>query len=470
MRPFAIRLLHVVVLLATAPGLAAAQGARAATPRPLPVVVRDSRFDVLFLTRTSAAALDDSVRMSRYFGACRKVTVLRAEDSVAVIRSRLWDWGGSDGDDGDRLTLLVTRTSPNAVGCGTGDDLRATALARGFRVTTDVAYPYGTAITAVRVLRGSSSILPSGIERMPTSRITARGLLTIDGDMVRVSVPIDSLAPAADGRVSDMEIEITIADSSTAHRIRVPWTALQEAWEQMLSDRSARLTARTAAENRRLLDLLARPDQGAGRGLDARVAVGVNLSTAGDLAAARAVLGRAVHDEPCLTLGEGFPVAAREIVSAVRRPADRCRASMVRTLLQATVVPGLGQTRGTTRKAIGALVLGAVAGSLFAARSANADAKALHAEYLAVDGLDPAATARLAERLYDRAESRRLDGRRFVAVGAALWGASLAEATWTEFRLTRRLARVQDYRARVSTANVVPASGPGRVGVALTLF
>jgi hypothetical protein len=154
----------------------------------------------------------------------------------------------------------------------------------------------------------------------------------------------------------------------------------------------------------------------------------------------------------------------------VARPVDRCRASVARAFVRATLVPGLGQTYGTTRKAVGALVLGAVAGTLLASQSAKDDAKSLYARYVAVDGPDPAEAARLAEATYARAESRRLDGRRLVAVGAALWGASIVEATWTEFRLTKRLARVQDYRARVSAVSLVPASGPRRVGVALTLF
>jgi len=463
--------LLLLALLASAPLSAGAQPrVVAAAPAPLPVVVRDSLFHVVLLTRASAVALADSGRMSAYFGVCRNTTVLRADDSLAVIRSRLWDWDSAHGADLDHLTVLVTRVSDTEVECGARGSLRATALARGFRVTRDVAYPYGTAISAITVHHGSRVILPEDVERIPTSRITARGLLTIDGDMVRITVPLDSLAPAASGRVEEMEIEVTTPDSARSHRIRVPWTAMQSLWEQVLDDRAARLDAASATESRRLVAQLAGPDGSAERTLDARVALGVSLGVSGDVAAARAILGRAVGDEPCLTLSGLAPVAAREIVAALTRPPDRCRASIPRALLQSTLLPGLGQTTGTGRKVIGALVLGAVAGTLVLSQRANDDAKTLYAEYLTIDGLDPADAAASAASAYDRAESRRLAGRRLVLAGATLWGASIAEATWTEWRLSRRLQRVQGYDVRGRSVSAAVRSAPGHIGLALNLF
>lgn len=466
-----------LVTLAAAPSRAqqqtgtpvpARQPAGTPAPAPIPVIVPDGRFDVVLLTHASAAALGDASRMREYYRACRRRLAVPPWDSLAVIRSRTWDWSTGGTADPDNLTFLVSRTVSTEVDCLAPDGPRATAFARGFRLTSDTLYPYVTEIASVTVRRGER-VIPSGeLERIPSTRITMRGLVTVAAGMVRLSVPIDSFAPGPDGQMHDLELEIASADSSAAHVIAIPWVSLRPMWEQVLRSRSSRLAS--AAPSVALLAGLDKPDISAADLLDTRVRLGSHFAEGADTASARVVLGRAVLDEPCLTLGAASPALAREIVANVSRPRDRCRASIGRTVVQATLLPGLGQTRGITRKLVGAAVLGAVVRTLLASQTANDEAKSLYAEYLAVDGPNQVVTANLAASLYDRAESRRIAGTRLVMLGAGLWGASIAEATFTEYRLTRRLARVQDYQVRARSVGPAPGGSQGRLGLSLNFF
>lgn len=466
------RVLVALALLAgiSLPARAQRPARQTPPPVPLPVVVADAEFDVVLLTHASAAALGDAARMSEYFSACRRRLAIPASDSLAVIRSRTWDWtSGAAADDGT-LTFLVSRATSNEVDCLSREGSRATAFARGLRVTSDTIYPYGAGITAVTAHRGERLVGGDALERIPATRMTQRGLLTISDGIVRLTVPIDSLAPLADGRVSDLELAITTADTTIAHRIAIPWSAVRPMWEQVLRARSARLADTAADANRALLTRLDSPAIGESDALDARVQVGLNFAEAGDSAGARVILGRAVSQEPCLTLGASAPSLARDIVGAVHRPAGRCRASMGLSVAQAAVVPGLAQLRDPKRRILGALVLGAVISSLVRSQSANDEAKQLYEDYRAVDGPDPQLNAALAARLYDQAESRRLDGSRLVLFGATVWGASIAEAGWSEYRLARRLARVQGYAPRARALSLAPSGATGRIGLALNFF
>lgn len=444
------------------------QPASTPAPTPVPIIVPDGRFDVVLLTHASAAALGDASRMREYYRACRRQLAVPPWDSLAVIRSRTWDWSTGGIADPDNLTFLVSRTVRTEVDCLAPAGPRATAFARGFRLTTDTLYPYVTEVTSVTVRRGERVISSGDLERIPATRITMRGLVTVAAGMVRLSVPIDSFAPGPDGQMHDLELEIASADSPGARVIAIPWVSLRPMWEQVLRSRASRLA--TAAASVALLAELDEPELSAAGRLDARVRLGSHFADGADTASARVVLGRAVLDEPCLTLGAASPALAREIVAHVSRPRDWCRASIGRTLAQATLLPGLGQTRGITRKLVGAAVLGAVVSTLLASQQANDEAKSLYAEYLAVDGPNQVVTANLTASLYDRAESRRTAGTRLVMLGAGLWGASIVEATWTEYRLTRRLARVQDFQVRARSIGLTRGGPQGRLGLSLNFF
>jgi hypothetical protein len=437
---------------------------------PFPAVVPARGFDIVLLTHASAAALGDERRMTRFFHECRRQLAIPAGDSLAFIRSRQWEPAAGTSADADNLTVIVGRSVRTKLDCLVGDDLRAAAFARGFRVTSDTLYPYEPAITSLNFLRGERIVSSGELERISSTRLTARGLITVAGGLVRITVPIDSLAPAADGRADSLRLEITTADSNVARRVAIPWSAVKPMWEQVLRARAERLSGAAAVEGPALLQRLASPGMTPQAALDARVKLGVLFAEAGDVAAARTLLARAVADEPCLTLSAASPASARAIVAEVHRPADRCRASVGLTAAQAAVVPGLAHLRTPKRRLIGAFVFGAVVQSLVRSQAAKDEAKDAYFRYLLVDGTDPAFTANLAAGLYDEAESRRLAGRRLVTFGAALWGASIVEATWSEYRLSQRLARVQDFDTRVRSVSLAPSGATGRVGIALNFF
>lgn len=237
------------LVLAAAPAHAQ-RPAGTPAPAPVPVIVPDGRFDVVLLTQASAAALGDSRRMREYYRACRRRLAVPPSDSLAVFRSRTWDGGTGEAADPDNLTLLVSRTVRTEVDCLAAEGLRATAFARGFRVTTDTLYPYVTEIMSVTVRRGERVISSGDLERIPATRITMRGLVTVAAGMVRLSVPIDSVAPGPDGQMHDLELEIASADSSVAHVIAIPWVSLRPMWEQVLRSRATRLALRRRRRHR----------------------------------------------------------------------------------------------------------------------------------------------------------------------------------------------------------------------------
>lgn len=450
-------------------GAAPAFSQRPAALPPDAQVVSDSLFDVVLLTHASAATLGDGRRSAEWFRACRTKLALPASDSLTVIRSQPWDWSATGVVDPTTVTVLVSRTPRNPVDCAASAAATAAAYARGFRVTGDTAYPYDAAITAVNVRRGATMLTPIDVERVAATRLTVRGLVTVSSALVRVSVPIDGFAPDSTGRTRDVELEIIAADSILPHRIHLPWRVIRPIWEQMLLARAQRASAELGASAVMPLETISRSASTRAQRLDARVGLGNALASAGDVAAARVLLGQAVQEEPCLTLGASMDATARQVVEAVDRPRDRCRANMTTTLARATLLPGFGQIHSTPRRIYAVAVLATVASTLAASQSTNDEAERLYARYLAVDNADPVLAAAEAAQLYDDAESKRLMGRDLVAIGVGIWGASILEAAISERRLIRRLDRVRGYQVR-QRVSVMPHASPTRVGLAVTFF
>jgi hypothetical protein len=438
-------------------------------PAPLPVLITSGMYDVVLLTHASAAGLGDPRRAAEWFRSCRQRLAIPASDSLAVVRSQPWEWSAGPVTDPNSITFLVSRTPREVVDCEASDAATAIAHARGFRVTADTAYPYDATITEVNVRRGEARLTSADVERVAATRLTRRGLITVSAALLRLSLPVDDLAPDSLGGVSDLELEIVSPDSALPHRIAIPWSKLRPVWEQLLRARAERRSAELFGTVTAPLEALARADASAAERLDAQVRVGDAFARAGDLSAARVVLGRAVEEEPCLTLAASMDGASRGIVDRVERPRDRCTANLPLVVGRATLLPGFGHLQGTRRRFYAVAMLSAVAGTLAASQSTNDEAKALYARYLAADDPDPAQAAGAAARLYDQAESKRLAGRNLVIAGAALWGASIIEAAVTERRLVSRLARVRDF-ATARRVSVSPYAGPDRVGLAVTLF
>lgn len=439
------------------------------TAQATAVVLGDGAFDVTLLTHASSAPADGDARMAEYFRACRQRLALPAADSSAVARSRPWDWTLGGTADPGTLTVLVSRSTRDEVSCQAPASLRALAYLRGFRVTSDTLYPYDAAITGVAVVRDSQLIMPVDGERVALTRITQRGLVTVSGAIVRISVPIDGLVPDSLGEVHDLRIAITTPELEQPHLVRIPWWALRPIWRQLLVARARALPgARSAADSAILLRTDA-PTLSEPQRLEARVRLGTAFAEAGDLGAARMLLAEAVGAEPCLTLAPAASTPARTIVSQVRRAKARCVANMPLTVGRALAIPGFGHFDTPRRRVTSVATLLAVAGTLAASQSTNDEAKRLYAEYRAFDSTVPNEASTNAALLYDRAEDKRAFGTTLVVLGAVMWGASVVEAAWAEHRQEQRLARVRDVDARAPRVGFAPHAAPGRLGLALTL-
>lgn len=456
-----------LILLATGATVAplAAQRAPSVGRITAPTLMRDAKYEIVLLTHANAKALDADSLLARFFQGCRFVASLRRDDSLAVVRSRPWDWNQGAAADPTTLTILIRRASPIQARCEIAGDVDAVAAARGFQVVSSTAYPDDATITSARLRRGEDVIEAADVERTALTRVTSRGLVAVEGGLYRLTVPVDATAPDSSGSTRDLMLEIVAPDSTRSARIAIPWEILAPIWSQVLPSRSQRRESLDAA-NRPVFDRLARTTDPLVR-TEARARLGANFAAAGDTAAARIVLGDALREEPCLTLHASAGVA-QDVLRPLARRADRCTANLTRTVAVATLLPGFGNLDGPARKVYAATVLGIVAGTLAASQIENSDAEALYAQYLAVDGSDPVATRDAAARLYDRAEQARATGTALVAAGAATWLLSIAEAVWTERRLIRRLERVRDVRPGTTAVGVAPHVGPGRLGLALT--
>lgn len=455
----------LLLLSGTALAPLAAQRVPGVSRGPVPTLLRGPRYDVVMLTHATRATLDDDALLSRFFQACRFAGSLRRDDSVAVARSRPWDWNDATTSDQATLTILVRIASANEVRCDATPDIDAVAAARGYQVVTSSDYPGDATISSARLLRGSRIVDAVGTERTATMHLSSRGLRAVEGGLYRLTVPLDAAAPDSTGSARDLILEVTALDSTRSARIVIPWAQVEPLWSQVLPAR-ARRGADLEGATHTAFERLARATDPIERA-EARAQLGVAFAGAGDTAAARVLLAGALREEPCLTLHASAGPAA-DLHRSLARPPVRCRASLTRALAVATLAPGFANLDGPVRKAYALTVLGVVAGTLAASRSRNDEAESFYARYLAVDGTDPVVTRSETARLYDRAEAARTAGTTLVAIGTTTWVLSIAEALWTERRLLRRLERVRDVRPATAGLGLAPHVGSGRVGLAFT--
>lgn len=478
--PHALRRLGRALLLIGLAALPAAaqRGTPTKAPAPLPppplayapsaVVISDGAFDVTLLTHASANVSEGSRRMADYFRLCRDRFGVPAADSSAVARSMPWDWTTGGTADPGTLTILVGRATPNELDCRSTEGQRSYAYLRGYRVTADTAYPYAAALSGVSVVRDSQVVAPVDDERVTLTRITQRGLVTVPGAILRVSVPLDSIAPDSLGELHELSILVAAPDLPEPHRVRIPSWALRPIWRQALAARARVLSGDRSADEAAILLRPDPPGVSEPRRLEARVRVGTAFADAGDVAAARVLLAEAVASEPCLTLAPAASAPAGRIVSQMTRPRARCVADMRLAVGRALLVPGLGHFDTPRRRIASVATFLAVVGTLAASQSTNDEAKRLYAEYRAFDSTVPGEATATAGKLYRKAEDTRVFGSALVVTGATIWGASILESAWAERRQQRRLARVRDMDVRSPRVGIAPFGAPGRIGVTLT--
>lgn len=472
---------------------------RAQEPPPDPVLVQSSRTDLLLDVPSLRDAAGTRARMSALIGGCRRSMRVQPGDSAAAIAADA-DPFTEDGADGPTIVVLTVLASEGVqIDCGDRALQGRLAASRGLRITGDSSYIDNRDVVRAVVRRGDDELRPVAASRQITRRLTVNGFADARAGFVRLAFDVAALAPATDGVLDDLTLEVHYASGGEPDRFAVPWSALRTVWERVVPARAAMRPTRqapmplpapsdeqlhaahaayTAGDLPRAVAIaMARiPSRNVGRDerRGARVMVGLSLAALGDTAAARVVLSSVLDLDPCFTLASTAPAGARAIVDALRRESARCTAqSSLVTAARGLVLPGFARPTVGRERLQGALVAGAVVGMVFVGTQANSDARGLYDEYLAYQGRNPSQIPLPpnAPVLYDRAESRRLQAKLFMTIAAVAWTTQLVEGVVSERRHARRLDRVQQYgrEAGDRRMSLAPILAPGLAGVAVNL-
>lgn len=436
-------------------------GAQPAAPSPpAPVLLSNAQYDVVVVTAPAVGALDDAGLVDRFLGSCGRRQRIAEGDSLAVARARPWDWSDAAAAD-DRVTLLVSRSQAAELECQAPSHARLAALGRAIRVTSDSGPRAGRRIREVTVRRGDRRLATLEAVHLQSALLTSRGMHVADDEVMRIVLPVAELAPTPSGHLEDLFLDIRGEDTVFVHSMRLRWDGLRRAWVQLLPARAAAHGGAVTTAVQRLAT-----DASTTEALvTAWVDVGAAFAEAGDVDASRVAFLHAVELEPCLTLAAGTGASAQATLAAIRRPPDRCTASLPRTALRATLLPGFGHWEGSRRRLVGAATFVTVVGALVVSQQANAEARDLYEDYLVASGSTPGDAATAAQRAYRAAESRRVTGSRLVAAGATVWGASVIEALWREKRHAARLQRARDLRPNERSVGVAPIVSIRHVGL-----
>ncbi len=471
-----------------------------------PLQFQSERYEVMLVTRRTIGTLTDDNRLSQLIASCRDAIRITPPDSAAAVQHRGWDWSSGPSADPLTVTLVVIAGADLIVPCGDRVAQDRIAAARGLRVTYDSLYQPGRDIERVSLWRGKDQIVPSMSERTEVARLTPRGMISIGAGAVRLSVPVDELAPDATGARGDLFLEVWNARDSVPNLIPLPWPVLAEAWSELIAWRAERaiatgtrsgdgrlvtpvpadsalrdsrqryLNGDFANANRVLVPRLIPAALGRADYRNARVQLALTLANVGDSSAARVLMGRVVHESPCFTLAADAPAYARRLVDGVRRTPARCSSqSLVRTAVQSILLPGFGRPASVGRRFAGAAAIGVIGASLASGFSNANGARSTYDLYLDMDYSVSSNPADSSRALYESAESQRTTAKQAMMVAALVWSATVFESVVREALLARSLREVKEYghgasRAPSKRAQLAPRSAPGQVGFSLFLF
>lgn len=480
-----------------------AQQTVVATP---PLLLQSDRYEVLLVTQRTIGTLTDDARLSRLVGSCSRVMRVAPPDSAAAARHRGWDWTTGPSADPLTVTFVVIPSEALFVACSDRDAQDRIAAARGLRITYDSLYSAGRDIERVALWRAKERIVPSLSERTQVARLTPRGIITTGAGAVRLSVPVDELAPDASGARSDLFLEVWNERDTLPDLIPIPWPVLAEAWQELMEWRADRAVATGTRSTEGLLVTPEPADSalkvarqrylegdlaGANRVLvprlipaalarsdfrNARVQLALSLASVGDTSAARVLMGRVVAESPCFTLASDAPAYARRLVEGVQRAPARCTSNpLLRTAVRSALLPGFGRPSSVTRKVLGAAAVGVIGGSLATGFSKASSARSTYDQYLAMDFSVSSRPADSARALHESAESQRQTAKSALTAAAVVWAATVVESVLHEALLARRLRRVQAFgqgstRDAGRGASLAPRSAPGQVGFSLYFF
>lgn len=463
-----------------------------------PVLVRGARTDVVISVPARADAAADGRRLAALVTGCRRNLTVAPTDSAAFVTLQPEPWRTPSASGSTVVWLSVLPPEGLQADCGDDETQSGLAASRGLRVSFDTTVAPDRDLQRVIVKRGDTEITPVESQRLLVRRLGVAGFGAPRAGWFRVAIDVAEFAPNADGTRDDISLEVYALGGVDPDRVRLPWSAVREAWESLYGERAAAARGTAMAPMRlpapgdevlhaaheaytggdlRAAVRLAAPRLRASNLTTAdarqgRVQTGLALAALGDTAAARAALGKLVERDPCFTLDPAAPPAARALVDGLARPAARCSAqSMVTTSLRSAVLPGFGRPVRRASIAQGAIIAGIVAGGVGLGVTSKGAAREEYAKYVAFQYVPTNAPERGAADFYNNAESLRKRGQLAWTMAGVAWGGQLIYSIWSERLHAKRLAEVQGYGrdSRTGSLEVRPQFLASTLGLSLSL-
>ena len=337
-----------------------------------PVFVQGARTDVVISVAARADATGEARRLATLVAGCRRNLTIAPADSAAFVTAQPEPWKSPAASASTVVWLAVLPPEGLQADCGDRETQTGLAASRGLRVSFDTTVAPDRDLQRVIVKRGDAEITPIESQRLLVRRLGVVGFGAPRAGWFRVAIDVAEFAPNASGTRDDISLEVYSNGGMDPDRVRVPWTALREAWESLYGERAAAARGQATAPMRlpapgdetlhaaheaytngdlRTAVRLAAPRLQSSNLTTAdarqgRVQTGLALAALGDTAAARAALGKLVERDPCFTLDPAAPPAARALVNGLARPNSRCRAqSVLSTVAAGGGTAGVRSTR-----------------------------------------------------------------------------------------------------------------------------
>lgn len=430
-----------------------------------PVHLPSPGAEILMIDRVSAGRLADERLMRRLLDDCaRLMPIAVAARGEASRLPPVTSWA-SAAADAWMLEFLILPGSGLFSHCGGERTAVHAGVARGLQVVTPNAGAEWRPVQAVRLLVGGRPLDAAVATSFPLRRLSTDGLRVVDGAAMRLSVPIESLAPDDRGELPRVAVQLRVAGDLAWREVEVPSAAVKAAWGRALPARLAYRMARAPDADRPPLVLPPARDRYLQRARDAfvegdyaeaarlalvrldddtlsvddtrlaRVMAGVSFVEQGDGIAARLVLAPALQEEPCLALAPGRAVEASTLMAALARPPASCRGGRpLRVAMQAVVLPGFGRPVSGMRVLVGVIEAAVIASFIARSQQRVRLAERRYEDYLAVSRLQPLLEfpSHRAQKLYRETESARRSAVISLQSALVVWGLSAGEAVVSE--------------------------------------
>ena len=452
-------------------------------PARSPVVLFGRRVSILIAAPRALAQTSDSLSLAHALEGCP--AAIRGAFAAAYANEPVGVRGASRDD---RVVFVVVPASGLYNICDASAAFNPALLARGVQIVAPATEEPGSDLDIVEVSVGGRSIPVDSTVRRPVVSIVGPSTQhTNRQSQITTWISSDSLPPDAAGRLPDVTVQVSAADSSSPDVVRLSGEALRDMWHDVIvariekhSDaRTARaplhvplpadkplreahalysagrvMAAARIAEARLGADDLSREDARAARMLIAGALLAYN-----DTSAARIILRDVVADAPCLTFSDN-EIAAERLIEAMRPPA-RCSTVPLRRVMLASLIPGMGYA------AIGHRTSAVIAAGLTSAGAVGAWTMAKSGDRAYRRYLDARTTADATSAYSDAASSRRA-ARVAVGYAAGAWLLAGATSVLAERAHARSIARVRDYDLR-PTVGLLPDVNGGEARLAMSV-